>query len=61
VLLHAEVVLIVDGYKDVVFDLGLDFRGEFLPNVGVCGWAEIGEAESELRGGEVSAFEGCLA
>lgn len=61
VFLHAEVSLSIDGNKEIGFDLLLDLGGEVAPEVGIGGGAEIRQAESELRGREVSALDGSIA
>lgn len=61
VLLHWQVLLVVDSNKQILFDCWVELGGEVVPKIAVGGWAEIGEAKAELWGWEVSALDGSLA
>ncbi len=43
---HGQIWLQVDDLEKSNFDRSLNFRSEFVPEVGVGGRTEIGEAES---------------
>lgn len=56
VLLHTEILFLVNSLKKFDFDEILSFRGQLTPNIGVCGRTKIGKTKSDLRSRKVSQF-----
>lgn len=61
VSLHAEIFLFVDGFEKLDFEEFLGCWGQLAPNIRVGWGTEVGEAESDLGGREVSEFSWVLA
>ena len=53
-LFHAHVGLHIDDFKESQLDGLLNLWFKIIPDIGVSGWSEVGEAESKLGGSKIS-------